>query len=169
MNKKLADIAINEVHKFFHGNCMGSVTNLNPITDLFPYTDTWTIDSWDNCWSAGFVYYCVILYRYKLPVKPEGDFDANFGRCSTWSKWAKQPHINIFISPDKEPEIGDIVLLQKVWDGKSPDHIGILIDFSSDWVKTAEGNFNNVSAIVKRNIETVYGYIRLDEKLNILK
>ena len=46
---------------------------------------------------------------------------------------------------------------------QSPDHIGILINFSDEWVETAEGNFNNVSAIVKRPKETVYGYIRLEK------
>ena len=52
MNIELAHIAIKEANKYFHGNCMGSITNLNPIADLFPYSNTWTIDSWDNCWCA---------------------------------------------------------------------------------------------------------------------
>ena len=41
MNKKLADIALKEVHKFFHGNSMGSITNLKPITavSIYRYLD----------------------------------------------------------------------------------------------------------------------------------
>ena len=70
---KLANIAIREANKHYHGNCMGSITNLHPMADLFPYTETWTIDSWDTCWCCDFVYYCVILCGYNLPIKPEGD------------------------------------------------------------------------------------------------
>ena len=29
---------------------MGDKTNLHPMADLFPYTETWTKDSWDICW-----------------------------------------------------------------------------------------------------------------------
>jgi hypothetical protein len=97
MNIELADIAIREVNKYFHGNCMGSITNLKPIADLFPYTETWTIDSWDNVWCAAFVYYCVILCGYKLPIKPEGDFEVNFAGVGTWNKWSKLPEVNKFI------------------------------------------------------------------------
>jgi hypothetical protein len=100
-----------------------------------------------------------------LPVKPEGDFEANFAGVSTWNKWAKSPEVNKFILSDKTPQIGDIVLFQKVFDGKSPDHIGILTNFSDEWIETAEGNFNNVSAIVKRAKETIYGYIRLEKTI----
>jgi len=162
-SSELAYIAIREANKHFHGNCMGSTTNLHPLADLFPYTETWTIDSWDNCWCSAFVFYCLRLCGYELPVKPEGDFEANFGGCTTWAKWSKLPEVDNFISPTGTPQIGDIVLFQNVYNGKSPDHIGILINFSNEWVETAEGNFNNVSAIVKRPKETVYGYIRLGE------
>ncbi len=163
MNIELANIAIREANKYYHGNCMGSISNLKPIADLFPYTETWTLDSWDNRWCAAFVYYCVVLAGIKLPVKPEGDFEVNFAGVGTWNKWAKLPEINKFVPPNEIPQIGDIVLFQKVYDGKSPDHIGILTNFTDEWIETAEGNFNNVSAIVKRTKETVYGYIRLDK------
>jgi hypothetical protein len=56
MNTELANIGIREAKRYFHGNCMGSITNLKPIADLFPYTKSWTIDSWDNLWCGAFVF-----------------------------------------------------------------------------------------------------------------
>ena len=162
MNNELARIAKKEANKHYHGNVMGSKTNLQPIADLFPYSDTWTIDSWDNTWCAAFVYHCVILSGYNLPVRfPDDKVTMNFASVPAWEQWAKLPEVSKWVEKGKAPQKGDIVLFSKVYDGKEPDHIGIVTDISETWIQSAEGNFNNVSAIVKRPYDCVYGYIRL--------
>jgi len=67
---------------------------------------------------------------------------------------------NFFRQIDELPKIGDIVLFKKGYDGKILDHIGLLTNYTNKWVETAKGNFNNVSVIVKRTKEIIYGYIR---------
>lgn len=59
------------------------------------------------------------------------------------------------------PAIGDIVLFDAIYDGNAPDHIAIVIVFSPEHLQTAEGNFNNVSALFERGYAQVSGYIRL--------
>lgn len=162
MNSVLAELARNEALSCFHGNCMGSPTNLKPIADLFPYSERWTVDSWDNCWCAAFVYYCVIKSGYALPVKyPDDQVLYNFAAVAAWVQWAKLSYISIWHESYAIPEIGDIVIFDRVFDGKEMDHIAIVVDISKNEIETAEGNFNNVSCIVKRNRHHVRGYIRL--------
>ena len=162
MNDNLAHIAINEANKHYHGNAMGSKTNLHPIADLFSYSKTWTIDSWDNVWCAAFIYYCVKLLGFDLPLRfPDERVKMNFAGVPAWEQWAKLPEVNKWLEKNETPQIGDIVLFNKVFDGKEPDHIGIVTRVSESRIESAEGNFNNVSAIVERPYECVYGYIRL--------
>jgi len=90
MNKHLADIAKTEACKFFHGNVMGVPTNLHPISDLFPYSETWNVNSWDGVWCAAFVYWCCINAGYELPVRYENEsVSCNFAGCIAWEQWAK--------------------------------------------------------------------------------
>ena len=113
MNSELARIAKSEANKHYHGNIMGSKINLQPITDLFPYSDAWTIDSWDNVWCAAFVYYCVKLFGYKLPVRfPDDNVTMSFAGVPAWEQWAKLPEVCKWIEKDKTPQKGDIVLFR---------------------------------------------------------
>jgi len=201
-NKHLADIAEAEAHKFYHGNIMGSPTNLHPISDLFPYSKTWDINSWDNCWCAAFVYWCCVKAGYKLPVRYESDkVSCNFAGCIAWEQWAKLPEVGCWmdrnqptpphsgrgmvvfgkefdagfdtfltasrgrgikpVAYNKNPEIGDIVIFDRIFKDEEHDHIAIVLDSDEHILETAEGNFNNVSAIVKRPYDNVRGYLRL--------
>ncbi|MCL2217542.1 MAG: CHAP domain-containing protein [Defluviitaleaceae bacterium] len=163
-NYSLADVAEAEARKFYHGNVMGAATNLHPISDLFPYSETWDVNSWDNTWCAAFVYWCCIMAGYKLPVRYEHEaVSCNFAGCGAWEQWAKLPEINCWVAKESDPEAGDIVLFDNVFENKEHDHIAIIIDVQGDFITTAEGNFNNVSAIVKRTYDNVRGYIRLDK------
>ena len=158
----LAEVAKNEAHKFFHGNVMGAATNLHPISDLFPYSATWDVNSWDNTWCAAFVYHCVRKAGYDLPVRYEHEaVSCNFAWCRAWDEWAKLPEINYWISRDEQPQVGDIVLFDCIFENKEHDHIAIIVDVCDGFITTAEGNFNNVSAIVRRTYENIRGYIRL--------
>jgi len=162
MNKKLAHIAKVEAHKCYHGNVMGAKSNLQPIADLFPYSDTWDINSWDNCWCAAFVYWCCISTGYDFPVRYESaDVSCNFAGCIAWEEWAKLPETNYWINKNEKPEIGDIVLFDYIFKNEENDHIAIIIGFDNHAIETSEGNFNNVSAIVRRPYDNVRGYIRL--------
>ena len=162
MNIHLANTAQAQARKFWHGNAMGAATNLQPIADLFPKTESWDVNNWDNCWCAAFVYWCCIKAGFNLPVKYESEtVSCNFAGCIAWEQWAKLPEVNYWVNKDKSPEIGDIALFDYVFKNEEHDHIGIIIDVRGGFIITAEGNFNNTSAIVKRTFDNVRGYIRL--------
>ncbi|MCL1787415.1 MAG: CHAP domain-containing protein [Defluviitaleaceae bacterium] len=164
-NMYLAGIAKAEACKFYHGNVMGAATNLHPIADLFGYTGTWTIDSWDNNWCAAFVYWCCINAGYELPIRYENEaVTCNFAGCIAWEQWAKLPEINCWVARGNPPQVSDIVLFDHICQGKPHDHIGIITHVGNAFIETAEGNFNNVSAIVTRPYDNVRGYVRLQEK-----
>lgn len=163
MNIKLANIAAEEAGKFYHGTAMGVFTNLEPISDLFPTSKTWNLDSWNNCWCAAFVYFCCRQAGIDLPVKyPDERVSNNFAGCNAWDEWAKLPEVNRWYGADEICQAGDIVLFDNVFENKEHDHIGVIIEVFDDYIITAEGNFNNVSAIVKRSLnEHIRGYVRM--------
>lgn len=160
MNKTLANIAETEARKFYHGNHMGSLTNLHPISDMFPYTDTWDVNSWDNRWCAAFVFYCLRQSGYDLPVK-HPSITRNFAWCEAWEEWAKLPESYNWHDKIATPEIGDIVLFDNLWLPSECDHIGIITNITSELIETAEGNFCNISAIIQRPYDNIRGYIRV--------
>ena len=158
----LADVAKAEARKFYHGNVMAAATNLHPIAGLFPSSAGWNIDSWDNCWCAAFVYWCCVKAGYELPVRYDSEaVSCNFAGCVAWEEWAKLPEINCWVPKTESPKIGDIVIFDRVSRDAENDHIGIVVDVRDGFIETAEGNFNNVSAIVKRTRGNERGYVRL--------
>jgi hypothetical protein len=157
-----------EARKFFHGDIMGAKSNLQPIAKLFPTSPTWQLEQWKNCWCAAFVYYCVIKAGYDLPVKyPSEAVSCNFAGVKAWEEWAKLSENQYWLSsksPSFTLEPGDIVLFDHVFLNQEHDHIGIVVEVKRNTIKTAEGNFNNVSAIVERPIEEHNrGVVRLPE------
>ena len=160
MNEKLAKIAELEARSFYHGNHMGSLTNLHPISDMFPYTEMWNVNSWDNRWCAAFVFYCLWKSGYELQAK-HPKVSRNFAWCESWEEWAKLSHVNTWYDKTTAPEMGDIVLFDDLFIPSKCDHIAIIINFTDEWIETAEGNFCNISAIVKRSYKNIRGYIRV--------
>ena len=56
-------------------------------------------------------------------------------------------------------------MFDRVFDNTEHDHIGIVLEVSAEYIVTAEGNFNNISAVVARKRdEHIRGYIRIPEK-----
>ena len=159
VNIKLAEIAKKEALKCYHGHVMGAQSNLHPLAERFHAPDC-TADTLDNCWCAAFVYHCVLLSGYNLPVKAK-QAAHSFGWVRGWEEWAKSDAVRLWKSAEAGPAIGDIVLFDAIYDGNAPDHIAIVIGFSPEHLQTAEGNFNNVSAIVERGYAQVRGYIQL--------
>lgn len=165
----LADLAAQNSNYPFHGNVMGLTSSLHPIVELFP---KWEIDNWDNKWCAAFVYYCCIEAGYKIPVKhPNEAIKCNFAGCSAWETWAKLKENNFYHEMGEgefEPAIGDIILYDNVFMNQEHDHIGIIVDVDNGYLRVAEGNVGNISAIVKRSINTnVRGFIRLPDSMNV--
>lgn len=68
VNIKLAEIAEKEALKCYHGHVMRVQSNLHPLAKRFHAQDC-TADTLGNCWHAAFVYHCVLLSGYNLPVK----------------------------------------------------------------------------------------------------
>ncbi len=161
--KKLAAIAQIYALKPFHGFVMSLKPNIDQITELFP---PWSLRNWDNKWCAAFVYFCCRKAGFNLPVRhPNPKISCNFAGCGAWLQWAQ---IEGFYSRRLEktfkPITGDIVLYDHIFEDKPHDHIGIIIEADKNSVRTAEGNVNNISTIIKRPIDShIRGYIRIPE------
>jgi len=164
----LAKLAVENAKYPFHGNVMGLSSNLQPIVDLFP---TWDIENWDNRWCAAFVYYCCIESGYKIPVKHSDEtVKCNFAGCSAWEAWARLDENNFYfkMGEEFEPQVGDIILYDNVFMNQEHDHIGIIVEVQKTYFRVAEGNIGNISAIVKRPLNTnVRGFIRIPDRMNI--
>lgn len=163
MNKKLAEIARLEAISYFHGYVMGTEPNIHPIIKSFP---PWDMRRWDNHWCAAFVYYCCTKAGINLPAKyPDQGVSCNFAACIAWKQWAQLPGHDLWHEADEKefiPEPGDIIMLDFVFDGIILDHMGIVVENKGNVILVAEGNFNNVSAIVQRNRDKhIRGFIRL--------
>jgi hypothetical protein len=124
----------------------GLDSNLTPLIDDFP---GWTLEQWDNKWCAAFVYHCVKSSGFNLESKTD---EYHFAGCESWDKWGKSSDKAVYIEDVHNGEIGDIVLYDRVFNGREHDHIGIVIEKSKDSYTVAEGNINNVSGIVERKI-----------------
>ena len=62
------------------------------------------------------------------------------------------------------PVAGDIVLYDRVFEGREHDPIGIVLENRAHAILTAEGNVNNVSCIVERPLDDhIRGFIRLPD------
>lgn len=162
---KLAEIAELEAKKFYHGFVMETEPNIQPIINLFP---EWPLKEWDAKWCAAFVYSCCILAGFKLPVRyPHETVTCNFAGCFAWEQWAVLPCNGFLHKPDDAafvPEPGDIVLYDNVFMNVPHDHIGVILENRKDTLVVAEGNFNNVSAVVERKKdEHIRAYIRIPE------
>lgn len=163
MPHALAEVARREAKKFYHGNVMGVTTNLHPISEWFPYSKTWDVNSWDNGWCAAFVYHCCKKAGYDLPVRDaHPSVTCNFAGCIAWEQWAK--HNGLWLEKTERPRAGDIVLFDNAFQKGEHDHIAVVLRATKDYFAAAEGNFNNVSAIVRRGYEQVRGYVRLPRK-----
>lgn len=150
MNHKLAVVAEQEAHKNYHGYVCGTEANLKPLIEMFP---AWDMRKWDNHWCAAFVYYCCMQAGFVLPVKyPDERIGCNFAGCVAWEQWAGLPEVDRLTEYQEGMELaeGDVVLFDSISDGMIQDQIAIVLKDLGDRVVLAEGNFNNVSAVVTR-------------------
>lgn len=146
---KLAVIAREEAEKPYNGKSNHCVPNIQDIVARFP---KWSVDEADGLWCAAFVYHCVILTGFKIPVRPK-ESSCSLAGCIAWEEWAQaDPRIEYYSGNDNafQPAAGDIILLNKVFNNTDHDHIGIVLENYDGYMVTAEGNVKNVSLILER-------------------
>lgn len=163
---KLAVIAREEAGKPYIGRMNNCVTNIQDIVALFP---KWSVDEANGLWCAAFVYHCVILAGFKIPVRPK-ESSCSLAGCVAWEEWAQADNrIEYYSGNDNifKPGIGDIVLFDRVFNNMDHDHIGIVLENYDNYIITAEGNVENVSRILERKKNShIRAYIRIPDKFS---
>ena len=130
---KLAVIAREEAEKPYNGKLNNYMPNIQDIVALFPKR---SVDEANGLWCAAFVYHCVILAGFKIPVRPK-ESSCSFAGCVAWEEWAQA-------------------------DNRIEYHIGIVLENYDDYIITAEGNVENVSRILERKRNShIRAYIRI--------
>ena len=146
-----------------HGAVDGQGSNLAPLVQPFP---KWSAEEADGLWCAAFVYYCCREAGFDFPIRPNECKTCHLAGCVAWEEWAMgDPRIEYHTGTDGfVPEAGDIVLYDRVFENRPHDHMGIVLEKRESTVLVAEGNVNNVSAIVERPPdEHIRAYIRLPD------
>ena len=118
-------------------------------------------------WCAAFVYYCCQKSGMSFPIRPAGCISSNLAGCPAWEEWANADENLLLFKENSEytPRAGDIVLFDRVFNNSEHDHIGVVLDVRPEHIVTAEGNFNNVSAVVERKRdEHIRCYIRIPDQ-----
>jgi len=160
---RLAAVAAELALRYYHGNMNVSDSNIDEIITYFPH---WSKEEADNCWCAAFVYFCCRNAGLIFPIRPTTDLHYNLAACISWEEWARSDQQLKYFRPDEEinPQPGDIVLFDGVFDGREHDHMGVILETMPDILITAEGNYRNASAIVTRKRdEHIRCYIRFPE------
>jgi len=158
----LAETARAEALKCFHGDVMTASSNLDSVISPFP---GWSRREADGLWCAAFVYYCCQKAGFLFPIRPIAGLSSNLAGCLAWEEWAQQDsrlEYHPADEPSFQPEAGDIVLFDHVFVPTGHDHIGIVLERGSDFLLTAEGNVNNLSALLTRKRDHhIRAYIRI--------
>lgn len=79
---KLAAIAREETEKPYIGKLNNDVPNIENIDALF---SKWSVDEANGLWCAAFVYYCVRLAGFKIPVRPK-ESSCSLAGCVAWEE-----------------------------------------------------------------------------------
>ena len=91
---KLAVIAREEAEKPYNGKWNNRVPNIQDIVALFP---KWSVDEANGLWCVAFVYHCVILTGFKIPVCPK-EASCSLAGCAAWEEWTQaDSHIRAYI------------------------------------------------------------------------
>ncbi|WP_310603787.1 CHAP domain-containing protein [Anaerosporobacter sp.] len=161
--KRLAEVARQKAQIPFHGYIKDKESNIEPIIKHFP---KWNIKEADRAWCAAFVYYCCIETGFQIPYSPNECISCSLAGCGGWEEYAIGDSRIEYHRRDGSftPEIGDIVIYDKVFINQEHDHIGIILEIFDNTIIVAEGNtFNdNISGVIERPIdEHIRAYIRI--------
>ena len=119
---KLAVIAREEAEKPYNGKVNKNVPNIQDIVALFP---KWSVDEANWLWCAAFVYHCVILAGFKIPVRPK-ESSCSLAGCVAWEEWAQEDsrieyhsgNGNVF-----QPAEGNVENVSRILERKKNSHI----------------------------------------------
>lgn len=163
----LAKIAKTEALKCFHGFVMQTEPNIDLIVYEFP---KWSLEKADGNWCAAFVYYCCKKAGYDIPIRPSECRSCNLAGCGAWEEWALADDRMGYVLGTNDsytPEIGDVVLFDKVFNNSEHDHIGIIIENKPNSIVVAEGNINNISGIIERKKNShIRAYIQIPDNFS---
>ena len=160
---KLAAIARAEAEKPYNGKLNNCPPNIQDIVALFP---KWSVDEANGLWCAAFVYHCVILAGFKIPVRQK-ESSCSLAGCIAWEEWAQaDSRIEYYNGNDNtfQPAAGDIILYDRVFNNTEHDHIGIVLENYDGYIVTAEGNVGNISRISEHKKDGhIRAYIRIPD------
>jgi hypothetical protein len=160
--ERLAQIAEALARTPLHGRTMGLPSNIAILTDHFPRGPR---REFDRKWCAAFVYHCCVQAGFRLPPRHPKPVPGSFAGVPSWLAWAKLPQNRFYFAaaaPGFRPRRGDIVVYDRVFDPGPHDHIGVVLGVSKTTLRVAEGNVNNVSAVLTRERNGhVRGYVRI--------
>lgn len=161
---RLAEVARQEALKPYHGRVLGLQSNLKPITDKFPKGPR---KEFEGHWCAAFVYHCCIEAGFEIPYKYPVEGFCSFAGVRAWLEWARLKENNFYRSarhPHFVPRPGDIVIYDNVFKPGPHDHMGIVVKRSGTDLWVAEGNINNISAVVLRKTGGhIRGFVRIPD------
>ena len=160
---KLAEIAKEKALMPFHGYLDDKESNIEPIVRHFP---KWNIQDADRLWCAAFVYYCCIEAGFQIPYSPDECVTCSLAGCGGWEEFALgdsriEYHKR---SENFDPDVGDIVIYDRVFINQEHDHIGIILEVNGDAIVVAEGNTynDNISRVIERKLDDhIRAYIRI--------
>ena len=113
-------------------------------------------------WCCAFVYYCCLEAGFRIKPEPDTRVNGSLAAVSTWYEWASIPGNNLRVDAYNVPEVGDIVIFDRLLEEKPLDHLGIVLGVSANSITTAEGNVNNRGGIFTRKLDAhINSYIRL--------
>lgn len=125
-------------------------------------TDRFSDLSVGYSWCCAFVYYCCLQAGFRFPPKPVPTYRYTLAAVPAWHQWAVAEDFFHSINA-VTPEVGDIVLFNHVACGQPLDHIGIVVEITSEFVLCAEGNVENRAGLFERPFSSIAGIVRLPE------
>ena len=161
--EKLSKIAAELASLPFHGNGGGEKSNIAPLIAHFP---KWSVEAAEGLWCAAFVYHCCLSAGYEIPYSPDECVTCSLAGCGGWDEFARgDDRIGYYGREDGfTPDVGDIVLFDRVFCDAEHDHIGIVLKVTEDDLTVAEGNIENRSQIMTRpRDEHIRAFIRLPD------
>ncbi len=161
--KGLSEIARFLAELPFHGKIGDEKSNIAPLIAHFP---KWSVDAAEDLWCAAFVYHCCISAGFEIPYSPDECVTCSLAGCGGWDEFARgDDRIGYYGREDGfTPDIGDIVLFDRVFCGAEHDHIGVVLNVTENEITCAEGNVGKRSGIVTRpRDEHVRAFIRLPD------
>jgi len=139
----------------------GISTELRPI--LAPFLNESDGKRFD--WCSAFVYYCCIQAGINLPSRHPEPVRCSFAGAWGWVDWAKLPGNRFYFSARNVsffPMRGDLVVFDNLLNQGVCDHIGVILSCGKFAFRTAEGNVDGISRVMRRDRDRkVRGFIRI--------